>query len=133
MPVYTAQSSGFLAPVQDANQGRIIQRQLAGGASVPPSDLLAADNPEVLRQYINGTQARHRDAFPLNDNLIEKFFLIQSEVSHISRERLISAKSLRNISLEKYSYEMLKTFSPRPEHLSKIHPPDLQEATAATS
>ena len=42
-------------------------------------------------------------------NLIAHFFIIQSELSDQQRERLTSATSLRNISLENYSYEMLKT------------------------
>ena len=44
------------------------------------------------------------------DNLIAQFFfIIQSELSDQQRERLTSAMSPRNISLENYSYEMLKT------------------------
>ena len=54
-------------------------------------------------------QDRQRDAFPFGDNLIAQFFIIQSELSDQQRERLTSAMSLRNISLENYSYEMLKT------------------------
>ena len=52
---------------------------------------------------------RQRDAFPFGDNLIAQFFIIQGELSDQQRERLASAMSLRNISLENYSYEMLKT------------------------
>ena len=63
----------------------------------------------VLRQCITGMQDRQRDAFPFGDNLIAQFFIIQSELSDQQRERLTSALSLRNISLENYSYEMLKT------------------------
>ena len=62
-----------------------------------------------IRQYITGMQDRQRDAFPFGDNLIAQFFFIQSELSDQQRERLTSAISLRNISLENYSYEMLKT------------------------
>ena len=47
--------------------------------------------------------------FSFGDNLIAQFFIIQSELSDQQRERLTSAMSLRNISLENYSYEMLKT------------------------
>ena len=54
-------------------------------------------------------QDRQRDAFPFGDNLIAQFFILQSELSDQQRERLTSAMSLRNISLENYSYEMLKT------------------------
>ena len=43
------------------------------------------------------------------DNLIAQFLITQSELSDQQRERLTSAMSLRNISLENYSYEMLKT------------------------
>ena len=69
------------------------------------------DNLEVLRQYLTGTQTRRRDAFPLSDNLLAQFFIIiiQSELSDQQRERLISAMSLRNISLENYTHEMMKT------------------------
>ena len=67
------------------------------------------------------------------DNLIAQFFIIQSELSDQQRERLTSAMSLRNISLENYSYEMLKTHSSSQRgHRSKIHPSDLKEATEAT-
>ena len=72
-------------------------------------DLLQPDNPEVLRQCLTGMQTRHRDAFPLSDNLIAQFFITQSELSDQQRERLISAMSLRSISLENYTYEMMKT------------------------
>ena len=75
----------------------------------PPPALLNEDDPTVLRQYIQGMQDRQRDAFPFGDNLIAQFFIIQSELSDQQRERLTSAMSLRNISLENYSYEMLKT------------------------
>ena len=54
---------------------------------------------------------RHRDAsFPRSDNLMAQFFIIQSEVSDKQRERLVSEMTLRNISLENYGREMLKTF-----------------------
>ena len=41
-------------------------------------------------------------------SLIAQIFIIQSE-SDQQRERLISGMSLRNITLDKYSFEMLKT------------------------
>ena len=74
-------------------------------------------------------QDRQRDAFLFGDNLIAQFFIIQSEFSDQQRERLTSAMSWRNISLENYSYEMLKTHY---HELFKIHPSDLKEATEAT-
>ena len=40
---------------------------------------------------------------------LRSFFIVQSELSDQQRERLTSALSLRNISRENYSYEMLKT------------------------
>ena len=54
-------------------------------------------------------QQRQRDAFPFGDNLIAQFFIIQSKLSDQQRGRLTSAMSLRNITLENYTYEMLKT------------------------
>ena len=85
MPVFTAQSPSFRQSVQDANARTIARHQQAAGARVPP--------PVLLRLYITGMQDRLRS----------------SELSDQQRERLTSAMSLRNISLENYSYEMLKT------------------------
>ena len=109
MPVFTAQSPSFRQSVQDANARTIARHQQAAGVRAPPPALLNEDDPTVLRQYIQGMQDRQRDAFPFGDNLIAQFFIIQSELSDQQRERLTSAMSLRNISLENYSYEMLKT------------------------
>ena len=109
MPVYTAQSPSFRQSVQDANNRTIARHQQAAGTRAPPPVLLNEDDPTVLRQYITGMQDRQRDAFPFGDNLIARFFIIQSELSDQQRERLTSALSLRNISLANYSYEMLKT------------------------
>ena len=103
MPVFTAQSPSLRQSVQDANARTIARHQQAAGTRVPPPVLLNEDDPTVLRQCITGMQDRQRDAFPFGDNLIAQFFIIQQ------RERLTSAMSLRNISLENYSYEMLKT------------------------
>ena len=109
MPVFTAQSPSVRQSVQDANARTIARHQQAAGARAPPPALLNEDDPTVLRQYIQGMQDRQRDAFPFRDNLIAQLFIIQSELSDQQRERLTSAMSLRNISLENYSYEMLKT------------------------
>ena len=84
-------------------------RKCKNNCSTSASSLLNEDDPTVLRQCIMGMQDRQRDAFPFGDNLIAQFFIIQSELSDQQRERLTSAMSLRNISLENYSYEMLKT------------------------
>ena len=78
----------------------IARHQQAAGVRAPPPALLNEDDPVVLRQYIQGMQDRQRDAFPFGDNLIAHFFIIQSELSDQQRERLTSAMSLRNISLE---------------------------------
>ena len=109
MPVFTAQSPSFRQSVQDANARTLARHQQAAGTRVPPPVLLDEGDPTVLRQYITGMQDRQRDAFPFGDNPIAQFFNIQSELSDQQRERLTSAMSLRNISLENYSYEMLKT------------------------
>ena len=109
MPIFTAQSPSFRQSVQDANARTIARHQQEAGARAPPPALLNEDDPTVLRQYIQGMQDRQRNAFPFGDNLIAQFFIIPSELSDQQRERLTSAMSFRNISLENYSYEMLKT------------------------
>ena len=107
MPVFTAQS--FRQSVQDANARTIARQQQAAGTRAPPPVLLNEDDPTVLRQYITGMQDRQREAFLFGDNFIAQFFITQSELSDQQRERLTSAMSLRNISIENYSHEMLKT------------------------
>ena len=80
-------------------------------------------------------QTRHKDAFPLSDNPVAQFFIIQSELSDQQRERLISAMSLRDISLENYTYDMMKTQYHDlfvTTRTSKIHPSDLQEDIGVT-
>ena len=59
----------------------------------------------IIRQSSDSISRECRDAFLFGDNLIAQFFIIQSELSDQQRERLTSALSLRNISLENYSYE----------------------------
>ena len=86
MPAHTAQSPEFIASVQEANARRIAAHQQDAGAQAPPPDLLQPDNPEAFRQYLSGMHTRHRDAFPLSDNLIAQFFIIQSELSDQQRE-----------------------------------------------
>ena len=93
MPVHTAQSPEFIASVQEANARRIAAHQQAAGTRALPPDLLQTDNPEVLRQRLTGMQTRRRDAFPLNNNLVAQFLL----------------NDTRNMSLEKNTYEMMKT------------------------
>ena len=69
-------------------------------------------------------------------HLIAQFFITQSELPDQQRERLTSAMSLRNISLENYSYEMLKTHYHElfiTTRTSIQDPSDLKEATAATT
>ena len=122
MPIFTAQSPTFRQSVQEANARTIARHQQAAGVRAPPPALLNEDDPVVLRQYITGMQDRQRDAFPFGDNLIAQFFIIQSELSDQQRERLTSAMSLRNISLENYSYEMLKAHYHELHHDEDIHP-----------
>ena len=132
MPIFTAQSPSFRQSVQDASARTIARHQQAAGARAPPPALLNEDDPTVLRQYIQGMQDRQRDAFPFGDNLIAQFFIIQSELSDQQRERLMS---LRNISLENYSYEMLKTHYHElfiTTRTSIQDPSILKEATEAT-
>ena len=56
---------------------------------------------ETLRQYVNGMQYRHCNAFRLNDFPIAQFFIVQSDLSE-QRERLIRAMS-------RSAYETLTT------------------------
>ena len=120
MPIHTAQSPEFIAR-------RMAAHQQAAGVRATLPDLLSIDNPQVLKQHLNGMQTRHKDAFALSDNRIAQFFIIQSELSDQQRERLISPMSLRKSSLENYTYKMMKTqyhdlFNNENIHPRSIHP-----------
>ena len=106
MPVFTAQSPSFRQSVQDTNARTIAGHQQAAGVRAPPPALLNEDGSNSP-QTVYTRNAGQTAAF--GDNLIAQLFIIQSELSDQQRERLTSAMSLRNISLENYSYEMLKT------------------------
>ena len=109
MPIFTAQPPSFRQSVQDANARTIARHQQAAVFEhrlQPCSMRTIRQSSDSISKECRTNSGTH---FPFGDNLIAQFFIIQSELSDQQRESLTSAMSLRNISLENYSYEMLKT------------------------
>ena len=90
LPLLRRSHQAFLATVQDANTRRTVQPQQAA------APLLAAGDPEIQRQYMDGAQTRHRDIF-LNDNLSAQRNALSSRGTIRSAER---ETAQRNVSEE---------------------------------
>ena len=60
----------------------------------------------VIRdQLIEEEKVRHRNAFPLNDNLMSLIFLVQADLNEQQRERFVSSMSLRQVNMTQYTYQ----------------------------
>ena len=121
-PTYTQTSPEYVQAIQEANQRRReqhaeqlaqAQQMMAGqarGTAAPiipdPVILDPTDPAEFQQEFIAGQQTQHTQAFPLSDNLLTLFFIIQRELTESQRERLISAMSLRGVQLPQFTYEV---------------------------
>ena len=94
--------------MQDANARTIARHQQAAGVRARlqfcSMRMIQQSSDSVSKECRTDSGTHFPSAF--GDNLIAQFFIMLSDQQ---RERLTSAMSLRNISLENYSYEMLKT------------------------
>ena len=59
-------------------------------------------------QIIIGLRAQHEGQYPLSDNLVALIFLAQSDLSEAQRERFITSMSLRQTSMNHYTYLLVK-------------------------
>ena len=55
-------------------------------ARAAPPDLLSTDNPEVLRQYLNGAQTRHKGALPQRQSHCANFHYSERVVRSAERK-----------------------------------------------
>ena len=60
---------------------------------------------EIREQLIEEEKTRHRNAFPLNDNLMSLIFLVQANLNEQQRERFVSSMSLRQVNMTQYTYQ----------------------------
>ena len=82
--------------------------QAAAVPIVPEPTYLDASQPENFERFVRGKKQEHSQAFPLSDNMLTLFFIIQSELSEGQRERLVSSLTLRGVQLPQYTYEAIK-------------------------
>ena len=60
---------------------------------------------EFREMLLEQAKTAHRDAFPLNDNLLSLIFLVQADLNESQRERFVSSMSLRQINMTQYTYQ----------------------------
>ena len=60
---------------------------------------------EIRDQLVEEEKTRHRNAFPLNDNLMSLIFLVQADLNEQQRERFVSSMSLRQVNMTQYTYQ----------------------------
>eukprot|EP00434_Breviolum_minutum_P033647 symbB.v1.2.029774.t1/scaffold3295.1/size59563/3 len=64
---------------------------------------------EIREEAILRAKSRHKDQFPLSDNLMSLIFLVQADLNEQQRERFVASMSLRQIDMMRYSYLNVKS------------------------
>ena len=60
---------------------------------------------EIREQLLEDEKTAHRNAFPLNDNLMSLIFLVQAHLNEQQRERFVSSMPLRQVNMTQYTYQ----------------------------
>ena len=60
---------------------------------------------EIREQMLDKAKTQHRNAFPLNDNLLSLIFLVQADLNEQQRERFVSSMSLRQVNMTQFTYQ----------------------------
>ena len=58
---------------------------------------------EIRDDAMNREKSRHKDKFPLSDNLMSLIFLVQADLNEQQRERFVASMSLRQVDMIRYS------------------------------
>ena len=72
-------------------------------------DFDAALIPRARQEHREARRLRHRNAFPLSDNLLALVTLVLADLSENQRERLTSTLNLRSRNVENYTYEEIRS------------------------
>ena len=122
-PEFTINSPEYIQAITDANAQRRDQHnrrvseitqlmmglpQQAAAPIVPDPVYLDSTDQVNFDRFVQNKRKEHTNAFPLSDNMLTLFFIIQSELSEGQRERLVSSLSLRGIQLPQFTYELVK-------------------------
>ena len=67
------------------------------------------DRARELRDTAIGREkSRHKDSFPISDNLMSLVFLVQADLGEQQRERFVASMSLRQVDMHAYTYLRVK-------------------------
>ncbi len=88
----------YLTIVQRENTNR----QATNRPLIDPTSLA------TFRGYVQRLKENHSTNFPLNDNLMTLVFIVLSDLSEDQRERLVTAMEVRQISLQDYTFEVIR-------------------------
>ena len=62
-----------------------------------------------MREIVIGREkSRHKDSFPISDNLMSLVFLVQADLGEQQRERFVASMSLRQMDMQGYTYLRVK-------------------------
>ena len=63
---------------------------------------------KIRTEHIDAMKQAHRQTVPLSDNLMSLIFLVQSDLNEQQRERFVTSMSLRQVSVNNYTYLAVK-------------------------
>ena len=63
---------------------------------------------ELRETAIVREKSRHKDSFPISDNLMSLIFLVQADLGEQQRERFVASMSLRQVDMQAYTYLRVK-------------------------
>ena len=95
----------LLQPIP-ANHPQVLQGiQLAQQAA---GDDVMIDPNDIHQQALNRQRADHEARYPFNDHLLSLIFTCLADLAESQRERMQSTMSLRNFTVENYTYEAVR-------------------------
>ena len=97
MDLHEIQTDEAILAIPEYQQGVFEAEQLAGARLTPEQ---IADS---IRDYRAATQRRHRNSFPLTDNMVSLVMVVQADLTEMQRERFASSMSLRGMSVQQYT------------------------------
>ena len=97
MDLHETQTDEAILAIPEYQQGVFEAEQLAGARLTPEQ---IADS---IRDYRAATQRRHRNSFPLTDNMVSLVMVVQADLTEMQRERFASSMSLRGMSVQQYT------------------------------
>ena len=81
----------------------------ATGATIVDLNLLQqADIDNALQGHNNQLRQEHQNRFPINDNLFALITTCLADLNEVMRERMSSTLAMRGISIEAYTFDIIR-------------------------